>query len=462
MSSRYDQEEYCDENERTNESPVDSSQDYSDQLDWKSPKRGYKRRNKRELFARGHRPSAVKHFLSSVEDNEDLWTSNGGSIYIPTITGTAIHNHKYEHPFSTSNHKKQRENAFPTYALSNDNVPILAPSSFAFSQIPVVYKPKTPSITSLFRSKNKSTFNLQANEQTNGYSNRRRPSISNLYPSSYDQTNLDNLAENADYPDEMNNRKEELDLEHREKASKEPHYFDDEFEDEMFNSRNFDKDLKTDEFKKNFDKNFDKEFKPRKALPSRPKNGGRNKNHRNHRNKKGNNRPLIKQKIDTSQLEREDDLDNLNSAKDVERDRQDTKEQKLVRITRQITVYNKNLFKDQVDLTGVDNGELLDGEMLKNDLLDSSETGELVDSKNEEDLLKKSNLPRLKKKKRMGKKGKRKQLPGGRKKKTRKRIKGKTSASPNSKRKNGNRKRRGTKSRSLNLISEKDIKITIS
>ena len=359
----------------------------------------------------------------------------------------AMHNHKlgldslgqpYKPKQGILNRNKENEipgKHFPTYSF-------LAPSSFAFPQIPTTvyhYKPKsrgTPSFGTLYGQKGR----------------KARPNLTNLFPN-YD-SNLDNLA--TDYQDEMANRKEEIDLEHKEKSAKEPSYFDDEFEDE-FNRDDLDRkypgnrDLEKD-FKVNFDKSFDKEFNPKPAKPKKPKNTNKNKNKNKNKRK---HRPSIKKMIDTSQVEREGDEEMPKES--------DANEQKLVRITRQITtVYNKNLFEDSFDLRSVgDKGELLDKEGLLQqkesllesgqDLLDDSaasllggqdllENADLTEPTNE-----KRNMPRLKKKRmRKGMKGKRKVSSGGNRKKNRKRAQGKTFPSTN-KRRPG--KRRGTKSK---------------
>lgn len=328
---------------------------------------------------------------------------------------------------------------FPSYSF-------LAPSSFAFPQVPTtLYRYKQP------KTQRTPSFGTLFGQESH---HKSRPSLGNLYPN-YDSS-LDNLASNQDYQDEMSNRKEEIDLEHREKAAKEPSYFDDEFEDEFnrdeSDRKSSDRDLDKD-FKTNFDKNFDKEFNPKRSGPKK-KNPPRNGNNK-HKSKgrKTNRRPSIKKMIDTSQVEREGE-DDERTRKDA-----DTKEQKLVRITRQITVYNKkNLFEDSFDLRSIGSEENPLGDkdqLLENgqDLLDDSaanllggqdllENADLSEPSDE-----KRNMPRLKKKRtKKGGKTKRKvSQAGNRKKKIRKRAQGK-SFSPTNKRR-GPGKRRGTKSK---------------
>ena len=422
--------------------PIDEALSH-DYRDWSYNKHN-RRRSKRDLFTR-----RKANFIRPPEDNEDLWLSSSvpqTPIYIPTINrfgspdlangNIAMHNHKLGldslgSSFRPKQGSRNKENQIPSHHFPSYS--FLAPSSYAFPQTLTNvyhYKPKShqaPSFGTLYGQK----------------SHQARPSLSNLFPN-YDA----NLASN-DYSDEMSNRKEEIDLEHREKAAKEPNYFDEsEFEDEFNrdepierkypNNRDQEKD-----FKVNFDKNFDKDFKVKRPVP-KPKKG----NKKSKPNNKRKHRPSIKKMIDTSQVEREgEEAGRMGKESDA-------KEQKLVRITRQITVLNRNLFEDSFDLRSIgDKSELLDKEGLLEsgqDLLDDSAANllggqDLVENADLAELSDENkNMPRLKKKRsRKGTKGKRKS-PAGNRKKSRKRPQGKT-FSPANKRRSG--KRRGTKSK---------------
>lgn len=430
FSSRFNnqEDEYCDD-QLSNEKNYDSSDtnDYQDN-NWNYKRN--RRRSKRDLFANR------KNFISPIiEDNEDLWSNSAGPIYIPTInrftpdlTNTAVHNHNFGFdltqfkPKSTLNRNKNENVNQPSVEHFPSSYSFLTPSSFAFSQIPVFYKPSkpkaiTPSITTIFHSQKDKSPN--------------RPGIVKQFPNY--ETNLDNLSFD-DYSDELSNRKEEIDLEHKLKQADETNYFDD-FEDEFKDKELFDKKFKDldKNFNKNFDKNFNKDFSPKrtKSKKNLPRNKGR-------KNKKTI-RTAIKKKFDSSKLEheREDDNDEI-TGRALDKDL-DKKAQKLVRITRQITVYNKNLFEDSFDLRGVDRNTFLNtGEnLLKN--------ANLIDANDEEDEKNESkNMPRLKKKKRVRKNNKKgTKRTGDRKKRNRKRIL-KNSSNSNKKRV---KKRRGTKSR---------------
>lgn len=349
--------------EKLNESPVDVASDYGEQ-DWKyNKRRGYKRRHKRDILSSG-KSRSKKSFNNPVEDNEDLLNFNSGaSIYIPTTVdrlnlgladNTAIHNHKLSinNLPKTNLKNSKRSNHFPSYGGHSintlNNVPFIGSSSFDFSKIPIVH-----------------------NVPTTNNRPKIGPNFSNLYPI-YD-TNLDTQAnEPNDYLDFSNDKREEIDLDYKEKAGREPEYFDDEF---------------TNEFKDNFD------F---------PKPTQRPKITKKSYNPKRNNRPkskktTFKKKYDYDKLEREDDLE----ARTVDRSL-DSKGQKLVRVTRQITVYNKNLFEDSFNLRGVDEEEMLDSNDALNDESISTKLDQESDEKRKE--LKKPNLSKLKRRRKIRKK----------------------------------------------------------
>ena len=405
-----------------NNSPVENK-DYSD---WKY-KRNYnsKRRSKRDLLRQLD------------EDNEDLWSNSETPIYIPTLnhytpdlTSTAVHNHNTD--LVSSKSKFKNTNLSPSFSYLTPS------SSFAFpQQIPIYYKPKVrktpPLIKTLFDQKTK-----------------LNNKIPNLFPSNYDDTNLA-AADNFDYQDEMGNKREDIDLEHK---LKEPahYYFDDEFEDELFNKNyedkkfNLDKELNKN-FNENFDRNFDKKFKSKKGSNNNKKSlKPRNEKTKNRRRRT--NRPSIKQ-VDTSQIEREDDLDSSKERREkLDKKSKDTKEQKLVRITRQITVYNKNLFEDRFNLRSIDKEELLGDSSLE-------KSAKLIDDEDEEQEEENDELKKvLKSKKRVRKRRKEKRRSPANRTTNRKKKTYKKRVLKSNGTKQKRNKRRNVKSRSSNLISK--------